>query len=431
MGDAIFQNILDGFLGSLRMVWGEVWWIVTPIIAAILFWEYWKSYLTFRFLSAIKWKLLEIKVPKDILQTPKSMEQVFAAAHGPFTYGLRFLEKHWEGKREYSMSFEIVGIGGDIHFYLRVPAQFQSLMESAIYGQYPQAEIKEIPVDQDYVRQMPPVLPNKKFQTHGIEFILEKPAPYPIRTYPMFEDAVEERRVDPIGNLTEILSRLKKDEQVWIQILVTPTGPPENNWRKEGEDIINKIMGRDTEKKKESTPLFGVTIGEAVRAPWEHPSQEVEKKKDGMDFKFVVLSPSEKEVVEGIERKTSKLGFESTVRFIYIDDRENFSRDNVAGVMGSFRQYNTQNLNLLRPNKHTMSASVHGLFKPMRLNWRRRVMYERYGWLSHGPGASKNILNIEELATLFHFPITGVQAPQLQRIEAKKGSPPPTIPLID
>jgi hypothetical protein len=174
-----------------------------------------------------------------------------------------------------------------------------------------------------------------------------------------------------------------------------------------------------------------VTIGEAVRAPWEHPSQEVEKKKDGMDFKFVVLSPSEKEVVEGIERKTSKLGFESTVRFIYIDDRENFSRDNVAGVMGSFRQYNTQNLNLLRPNKHTMSASVHGLFKPMRLNWRRRVMYERYGWLSHGPGASKNILNIEELATLFHFPITGVQAPQLQRIEAKKGSPPPTIPLID
>ncbi len=431
MSDVIFENILGGFLHTLKVVWGEVWWIVTPIIGLILFWEYWQTYLTFKFLSAIKWKLLEIKVPKDILQTPKSMEQVFAAAHGPFSYGLRFLEKHWEGKREYSMSFEIVGIGGDIHFYLRVPSQFQNLMESAIYGQYPQAEITEIPPDQDYVRQMPPVLPNKKFQTHGIEFILAKPAPYPIRTYPMFEDAVEERRVDPIGNLTEILSRLKKDEQVWIQILVTPTGPPENDWRKEGEDIINKIMGRETEKKKESNPLFGVTISEAVRAPWEHPSLEVEKKKEGMDFKFVVLSPSEKEVVEGIERKTSKLGFECTVRFIYIDDRENFSRDNVAGVMGSFRQYNTQNLNLLRPNKSTMTASVHGLFKPTRLNWRRRVMYERYGWLSHGPKASHNILNIEELATLFHFPITGVQAPQLQRIEAKKGSPPPTIPLID
>jgi hypothetical protein len=37
MSDVIFENILGGFLHTLKVVWGEVWWIVTPIIGLILF----------------------------------------------------------------------------------------------------------------------------------------------------------------------------------------------------------------------------------------------------------------------------------------------------------------------------------------------------------------------------------------------------------
>ena len=41
------------------------------------------------------------------------------------------------------------------------------------------------------------------------------------------------------------------------------------------------------------------------------------------------------------------------------------------------------------------------------------------------------ILNTEELATLFHFPmkITGMLAPSMSYVESKKAGPPPNLPV--
>ena len=421
------ESTLSGLYLAIRDVWSQVWWIALPVITFFVFWEFWLLYIRYKFIVAIKWDIVEVKIPKEILKTPKAMEQVFAAAHAPYSYGLRFLEKYWEGMVEYWFSFEIVGFAGESHFYIRTPKQFRNLIESAIYGQYPGAEIKDA---EDYVRHMPYVLPNKNLELFGNEQILKNPNCYPIRTYPMFEESVEERRVDPIAGLLETMAKLKTDEQIWIQILARPIG---DEWKKEGEDIINKMFGR--EKKKTGFWEFfglGVTAGELVRAPFEHPSLEAKKKdKDQLNLKFLVLSPSEKEVAEGIGRKIAKLGFETTIRFLYIDKRDAFSRDNVAAVQGFFRQFNTQDLNLLRPNKKTMSAAVHGLFKQTRLNLRRRILYERYRDLIFGPKKPKPILNIEELATIYHFPITGVETTYLEKVESRKGGPPAALPMMD
>ncbi|MBI2033962.1 MAG: hypothetical protein HYT13_02595, partial [Candidatus Liptonbacteria bacterium] len=136
-----FPPFVEGLVRSIADVWNATWWVVLPLTSGLLFWEFWVFYIRFRFIKAITWILLDIKIPKNILQTPKAMEQVFAAAHAPYSYGLKFFEKYWEGKVEYWMSFEMVSLGGDVHFYLRLPKQFRNLMESAIYAQYPSAEI--------------------------------------------------------------------------------------------------------------------------------------------------------------------------------------------------------------------------------------------------------------------------------------------------
>ncbi|MBI5731892.1 MAG: hypothetical protein HY982_00850 [Candidatus Magasanikbacteria bacterium] len=40
-----------------------------------------------------------------------------------------------------------------------------------------------------------------------------------------------------------------------------------------------------------------------------------------------------------------------------------------------------------------------------------------------------SILNTEELATVFHFPIVTVESPLLRRLETRKGEPPANIPF--
>ncbi len=418
--------LLSGLWESVRSVWGAVWWIALPLLAFFFFWDFWLIYLHFRFVTGIDWKLLEIKVPKNILKTPKAMEQIFAAAHVPYSYGLRLTEKYWEGKEEYWTSFELVGQNGEIHFYMRVPTQFRHLMESAIYSQYPEAEITEV---EDYVKQMPYVLPNKVFDVYGEEEILRAPNCYPIRTYPMFEEAVEERRVDPMAMIIETVSKLKDDERIWIQIMARPTG---DDWKDKGMAIVDKLTGREEKKKKKPffSSIFGVTMEEVLRSPFQHPSLEVERKREeGTNFRILMLTPGQREVVEGIERKIAKLGFETNIRFLYIDKRGSFSRDHVASISGFFRQFNTQNMNLLKPDKATMTRAIHYWLVALRLRWRKRLVFEHYRDMVFNP--HKPILNIEELATIYHFPITGVGTTSLEKVESRKGGPPAPLPVIE
>ncbi|MFC1703002.1 hypothetical protein ACFLZO_00880 [Patescibacteria group bacterium] len=45
-----------------------------------------------------------------------------------------------------------------------------------------------------------------------------------------------------------------------------------------------------------------------------------------------------------------------------------------------------------------------------------------------GIGATPYILNVEELATLFHFPMIDIKAPLVSKTEAKRAEPPAKLP---
>jgi septum formation inhibitor-activating ATPase MinD len=70
-----------------------------------------------------------------------------------------------------------------------------------------------------------------------------------------------------------------------------------------------------------------------------------------------------------------------------------------------------------------------GIFRKWRVEWRKHNIYNRYKKVM--TNAHKSILNIEELATIYHFPMTAVVAPRLERIESKKGGPPMGLPILE
>src|SRR3989344_5280894 len=161
--------------------------------------------------------------------------------------------------------------------------------------------------------------------------------------------------------------------------------------------------------------------------PWGGGRGE-EEKKGGPPNMLSFLTESQKDVVKSIEEKIAKIGFETNVRFIYVDRRDSFTRANVSAVNGAFRQFNTQNLNGFRPDMATFPriASPFALFKERRERGRKTMLFFNYRTLTMNQKVS--VLNIEGRAPIPPPRMGAGGAPMPRRLESRKGDPPPALP---
>ena len=440
-----FINIL-GLIISNLFSW---WWIWLPIILFLILKNLWTETKRKEYVSNIKWTLLEIRIPREIKKSPKAMEQVFAGLHGIYN-SPNFIERNFNGFVQEWFSLEIASFGGAVHFFIRTPEKYRNLVEAQIYAQYPDIEISEV---NDYTQLIPENIPNENYDIWGGEFCLTKPDFYPIRTYSEFVDPSAEEQVDPVSSLMEVLSKLDPQEQIWVQVLIRPIG---DEWKKEGRRYIDKKIGRrgwggvGDELKDfidEIGEAFSSMLSGRVReprpkivVPKELPRRvprQVELKGPGE-----TLTGDEWQVLSAIEKNISKIGFETIIRFVYLSPKEIFSKANVSAIVGCFKQFNTENLNGFKINK---AVSVNGGFLNKKKNYRRKrlilsLFKKRYfplkskyiKYLRPGPFSSAPrcfVFNIEELATVYHFPGTLVVAPTIPKIEARKAKPPVGLPI--
>ncbi len=411
----IIYEILSIFL--------SLWWLWLPVFLIALFIELWTKYLKSKAIKKINWLLLEVKIPRDIQKTPKAMEQIFAGFHGILTK-IKFLDKYWKGKVQEWFSLEIVGIDGTVYFFIRTPEQFRNLVEAQIHAQYPDAEILEV---LDYAGPLSGKTPSKTNDISGVELILDKNDFYPIKTYQSFEEKEEERQVDPMAPFLEILSKLKPGENIFIQYLIKPTA--EKDWKEKGVGAVNKLVGKKIEKKKSwVTNIFGGVeefLSNLFFAISTYPEWGAVKKEESKTS-ATNLSPGEKTVVEAIENKMSKLAFKVGIRFAYIARSDVFNRANMAAINGAFKQFNTINLNAFKSNGDAGTSADQPL-KKRREYLRKTNFISRY--IKRGWPKKDFILNTEELATIYHYPMIGVEAPTLRRVDAKKAEPPVSLPV--
>ena len=407
-----------------------MWWLWLPVFLATLFIELWISYLKLKAIKGISWILLEVKITRDIEKTPKAMEQIFSGLHGILT-SVKFLDKYWKGKVQEWFSFEIAGIDSSVYFFIRTPEKFRNLVEAQIHAQYPDAEILEV---LDYAASLAKKIPGKTYDIAGVEFILEKADYYPIRTFLSFEERQAERRLDSMASFLEILSKLGPNENIFIQYLIKPTG--EKDWMEKGIEAVNKLVGKKIEIKKNWFEKFFGGINEFIvnllRAPAIYPEWG-EAKKEETKTASQNLSPGDKLVAEAIENKISKLAFKVCVRFAYIAGRDIFNAANMAAISGAFKQFNTINLNAFKGNKKAGTSVGQPRIIPFIKNRRefiRKIAFvDRYVNRKLSKNKKEFILNIEELATIYHYPILVVETPTMRRVEAKKAEPPVSLPI--
>ena len=410
-------------------------------IALILLWgakEIWMDYIQNKWGGAnSNYILLAIDIPRGNEQSPKAVENIFTylgGAHGTFN----LIEKYWEGKFQQAFSLEIVSIEGYTQFLIRSPIQFRDLVESAFYSQYPDAEITEV---NDYTENTPSKFPDDEYDIFGAEFIHANNEVYPIKMYKEFENQLsgkpETQFKDPMSSLMDLCSSLKKGEQFWYQIILKPT---DFDWVKMGDKEISKILG---EKSKSKTNIFDFFIdgilkiieelSEMIFNLWGDIEDKKEDKKEDDALKMMNLKPKQKKQIEAIQEKVSKLGFLCKNRVVYLAKKDVFNKPKVfGGFVGYMKQFIDMDLNNLKPDMNTTATKAVYFFTKHRINIKKRKLMNAYKERSSSIGKTEKILNIEELATLWHFPVESVaKAPLIQKAPGRKAEPPMHLPILE
>lgn len=405
-----------------------------PLIGALQLWVLLRQ---IKFLGKFKWIFLAVAIPRGNEQTPKAVEQIFAQLAG--THKTPDLEEAYvNGYRQRWFSFEIVSLEGYIQFIIGTEVKRRDLVEAAIYAQYPDAEITEV---EDYTKGFPSRFPNPEYQCFGSEIVLtNKNWVFPIRTYAEFEhSAAEEIFKDPMAALLEALSRMGKGEHLWLHILVRPVATAE--WQPKSLAEVKKLIGAPAEAEEGlPKPLaLPVTLAQGVIKLAEYilftllvkePPTKEEREKEKPRSEMLFLSPGEKESVEKVEKKAGKIGFATKIRYVYIAKHEVYNRNRVVhALIGAFKQFNDELGNGLKPETKRTITKAHFFFKEPRENRRRNKLVRSFKSRSRWAGMYEYILNIEELASLWHFPAPAVKAPLVSKTEAKHAEPPMGLPL--
>lgn len=380
-----------------------------------------------------QWMVLAIDIPRLHEQTPRAVENIFAhlaGAHGPNSWK----EKWIDGRTQDTISVEIISIEGHVQFLVHTTRNFRDLIEASLYAQYPDAEIVEV---EDYTKKVPHHYPDKEYDLFGTEMIPPKAGMdlYPLRTYPEFEDKVSGEFKDPMAVLLENMSRLQPGEQAWYQIVLTPID--QQDYRKKGEALIKKLTGQKVEHKDTlaqkalDMPLSIMNL--ALETTGIVPAHAPKKADSNpLNSRMWTMTPGERKVVEAVENKISKIAYSCKIRFILIARKETMKKSRFAHpFIGFIKQFNTNDMFSLKPEskKVGMNGTL-WFFKDKRNNERKRKFIKAYSSRSNWAGTPLYFLNIEELASLWHFPISmQVKAPQLKKTEAKRSEPPINLPF--
>jgi hypothetical protein len=331
--------------------------------------------------------LLMLEIPRTNDKKELAAEQLFASLHGILRDKTEL--KNSGGVQEY-LSFEITSIDGKIRFFVWVPKILRSFVEGQIYSQYPTVQISEAP--EDYTLRQ---------SNHEIscvsELALIDNSALPIKTFENFE-------VDPLAGITGALAKLEATgEEIWVQIL---TRPISDDWHKTSELWIKDVKAGKKAFSLSSIIDFKWLI-EVLAALWRPPEGG-----SGTPVAPVELSERDKTRISEAEKKANGLGYQVKIRLVYLGkDREN-ARLNMQALVGSFKQYNSTNLNGFK----MLGMS----FNPDDISAYRVRSFTDAGF----------VLNISELASIFHLPHTNVETPNVVWASNKTAEPPAKLPML-
>jgi len=287
----------------------------------------------------------------------------------------------------------------EIFFYLSIPKRYRESAEKQVHSFFPHAVIEKVP---DYTIFSP-----GSYTAVAVLSLKESHA-LPLKTYRTLG-------VDPLNEISNALSKLETvAEGAAIQILLAPSG---TGWRREGRKIAENMQeGKRLKdaRRNGGGSSFAKDVGHGLQK--EMIGMITTKTKDKKELvpeekKHVTLTPEEQELVKSIDGKSSKSAFRVNIRLLASAETQARAEDILAHMENAFGQFENPEVNSFRIKKRVKgkTAVYDYIFRNM-------------------DDESVMVLSVEELASIFHFPISTTETPKIKWLKAGAAPPPVNIP---
>lgn len=399
-----------------------------PLFLLNQVWYRWIKFIRTQFWFKQDNVLLEITLPPEVEKSPLAMEVVLNTLWS--TAGeATFISRIWYGSFRALWSLEIASNEGRVSYYMHMRRSWRNIIEARMYGQFPEAKIIEV---EDYVTKVPFNL--EEYNLWGCEYAKRDPGAVPIRTYQEFEldkdTDVPETTVDPISHILEYFSHVGKGEYVWLQFLLKARKKDEwygfylagDEFKDGGKKVIQSMVKEAAERSKKLLESMGIEDKEKTAL------------KQAASRGGALLTEDERNKVEAIEKSMGKQHiFEVGIRGIYLAKKDTYNASSGApGIIPLFYPFNSQDLNAIVPARGLLIFDYPWQdFHDIRKNIIKKQLYNAYKHRAYFYVPYDQVpifMNLEELATLWHFPQSGVNPPGLERVQAKRAEAPAGLP---
>jgi len=296
-------------------------------------------------------------------------------------------------------SFEIANPSGseEISFYVSVPKKYRSALEKQVHSYFGQAEIDKV---SDYTVFTPGSEVAASYLT------LKESHALPLRTY-------TEMQGDGLSEITNALSKLEAiDEGACVQFVVVPA---HKGWNSKGNHIAHEMKQGKRLRDVYQSGAFGVVgsgVMHVLRALIDGFFPGGKKSDDQMKSETIVHTPEEEALIQAISMKASKPGFAVNVRLVASSASLMRSQEILGHMENAFSQFERYGVNQLRAKrtiKKTRAVVFNYIFR----------LFER---------GRSSYFGIEELASMFHFPISSTETPKITWLKSGSAPPPINIP---
>lgn len=364
------------------------WYVWIPLVLLLLYGT-WRNYQKAVPPKPLDSVLLILEIPKANDKSELAAEQLFASLHGILRDRN---ELRLSGGVQEHLSFEIASVNGQIRFYVWTPRSLQSFVEGQIYAQYPTVQIHT--AEEDYVSHE-----RRHSVVYTSEITMSDNEVLPIKTFQNFE-------VDPLAGITGTLAKLESTgEELWVQVLTRPIA---DDWHKMSERWVSSLRGGNPFALFSGGGVDLRWFGGFFEALWRPPEQGTAAGAAAPKE----LSERDKTRISEVEKKATKLGYQVKIRLVYLGESQANAKLRMQAIVGTFKQFNSTNLNGFK--------AINNSFKKEDL-----TSYKMRSFTDRGM-----LLNIEELASVFHLPHTNVETPNIVWASNKTAEPPSKLPVI-